>query len=522
MRLALRLLQLGAVAIVLAATAHRGFDLDRFLVPKELVLHGAALLAGLCALRRPAIARLDSFLLAYLGLSIVSAVLATNPWLAIRSVAITASAFVLFRVARALRESGLAGDLLGALAFGVVLAAVTALLQAYGVRLDVFSINRAPGGTIGNRNFVAHALAFGFPVVLLCALRARSAARSVITASGVTLVTAALVLTRSRAAWLAFGAMAIVFFLSLVLAPQLRRDGVTWRRLVLALLFAGIGVAAALLLPNTLRWRSDNPYLESLQGVANYEEGSGRGRLLQYERSLRMSATSPLFGVGAGNWSVAYPAHVPANDPSLDTSEAGMTFNPWPSSDWVAFLSERGWPAGLLMIGIVASLALGALRQLRRALDVEEATGAAALLATLVAAGVAGTFDAVLLLALPAFFVWTSAGALYGGQATLPVAVDEQTGGERRQAGLPVLHVLLVLMAAVGAVRSASQLVAMEMYVAHGDRASLQRAARIDPGSYKLHLRLARGGKGRCEHALAARALYPNAEAARRLARGCR
>ena len=41
--------------------------------------------------------------------------------------------------------------------------------------------------------------------------------------------------------------------------------------------------------------------------------------------------------------------------------------------------------------------------------------------------------------------------------------------------------------------------------------------------NYRVHLRLARNSRGeqRCRHALAARELYPNAEAARSLARRC-
>ena len=66
----------------------------------------------------------------------------------------------------------------------------------------------------------------------------------------------------------------------------------------LALLFAmmGAGVVAAMFVPNSLRWRSDNPYLESMRGVANFQEGSGAGRLVQYRRSLTLAVRNPLFG----------------------------------------------------------------------------------------------------------------------------------------------------------------------------------------------------------------------------------
>lgn len=491
-RLALRVVQAGAIAVVLVATTHRLFDLDRFFVPKELVLHVTALLAGLLTLRAIRVAtRVDLALTVCLLLSAVAALFAQNPWLAMRALAVSASGIVLFWVARALREAGLSRPLLNAIALAIVVASVTSLVQAYGVRLEIFSTSRAPGGTLGNRNFVAHAAAFGFPVVLLAALRARSGFGYLTGAFGVAIVTASLVLTRSRAAWLAFGVMALVFLISM-----LRWDGRTRLRFLGVLVLIGAGVAAALLLPNELRWRSDNPYLESVKGVVNYEEGSGRGRLIQYQRSLRMAASHPLFGVGPGNWAVEYPEHATRNDPSLDSSTPGMTFNPWPSSDWVAFITERGLAAALLLAFVFASFVLTGIRT-------EEET---ALVATAIAAGVAGAFDAVLLLGLPALLVWTTVGALS----------QPAVGKPRRW-----IATLILAVAALGAVRSASQLTAMEIFSTRSDRASLERAARIDPGNFRLRIRLARSGKRqqRCAHAEAARALYPHSGAARNLPR---
>ena len=53
-RLALRTLQVGAVAVPLAVTSYKVFELDRFFLPKELVVHlCAAVCAVLCLGRRP-------------------------------------------------------------------------------------------------------------------------------------------------------------------------------------------------------------------------------------------------------------------------------------------------------------------------------------------------------------------------------------------------------------------------------------------------------------------------------------
>ena len=200
------LLQLGAIAVVFAASPTRAFDLDRFLAPKELVLHLTALLAGLFAI--PAVRRskgswIDLALGGYLVLGVLSASFATNPWLATRAVALSGSALVLYWTARGLRVAERESALVNTVALAVVLAAVTSLLQAYGLESAIFSPNRAPGGTLGNRNFVAHAAAFGLPLVIVAGLRALRLLGVLFASFGLSLVIAVLVLTRSRAAWLA-------------------------------------------------------------------------------------------------------------------------------------------------------------------------------------------------------------------------------------------------------------------------------------------------------------------------------
>ncbi|HEX9160729.1 MAG TPA: O-antigen ligase family protein [Thermoanaerobaculia bacterium] len=514
-RLALRIVQAGAVAVVLVVTTWNAFELDRFFVPKELALHLTAALAALMAIRaisRLSMTRVDLLLAAYLLLGVLSAAFATNRWIALRALAISASGVLLFWTARALRESGLGRPLLNALALAVVVAAITSLLQTYGVETDFFSESRVPGGTLGNRNFIAHVAAFGFPLLMLAALRAREGRAFLFASIGAAIVTASLVLTRSRAAWLAFSAVLLVFFIAMIVSPPVRRDGKTWRRLAVIVIAAGAGVAAALIVPNALKWRSRNPYLESVQRVADYQQGSGRGRLIQYGHSLLMAVRHPLFGVGPGNWPVDYPAYAARRDPSLSDSEPGMTFNPWPSSDWIAFIAERGFIAAALLALVFLGLAAGALRQLRGAPDVDQALLAVALLGTMAGAIVAGAFDAVLLIAVPAFLVWTALGALW-----VPAIRSDVEPQHARW--IPIV----ILLSAVGTVRSASQLIGMNVYATRGDRTSLVRAAHIDPGNFRLQLRLARGGRRneRCDHARAARGLYPHAQAAIEVARGC-
>jgi hypothetical protein len=110
----------------------------------------------------------------------------------------------LFWCARAVGRAGRGDALLAGLAGAVVLGAVTALAQAYGlVNTGLASLTRAPGGTFGNRNFMAHLVAIGLPVLLYVAIEARSRTRFTLGATGVALAAAALVLSLARrmAAW---------------------------------------------------------------------------------------------------------------------------------------------------------------------------------------------------------------------------------------------------------------------------------------------------------------------------------
>lgn len=511
--------------VVLAALPYRSFDLDRFFVPKEMLLHLTALVAALLVLRhatRLALSRVDMLLAGYLVLGVLSAAFATNWWLAERSLAISLSGVALFWTSRSLARAGLTRWLIGAVALAAAVGATTSLLQVYGVRSDYFSINRAPGGTLGNRNFVAHLAVIATPALLLYAVRARRTSGVLPAAVGLALVAAVLVLSRSRAAWLALTACGVLLA---GIAWRARRSWSDWgaarvvRRLCVAALFSAAGVAAALLVPNTLNWRSDSPYLDSVRGVVNYREGSGRGRLLQYGNTLRVVRAYPLLGVGPGNWGVVYPRFAPASDPSLEESTR-MTANPWPSSDWVALISERGVMAFGLLLLAVLGIVVTAWSQWDRARELDERLGILALISTIVMVAVVGALDAVLLLPLPALLVWVLLGALSPKsrvRATLPLSARSRRwvfGAVAAVGGLAVL-------------RGATQSLAMGLFENGAGTRAAEYASWSDPGNYRIAVRLARSytRRGSCDsatsHARRARALFPDAPEPRSLLRAC-
>lgn len=521
-RAALVVIQIAAAAVVIAALPYPLFGLDRYTIPKELVLEAAALAAGLfclAAARRLSILLVDAPIAGFLLLSAVSALLAANGWLAFRAVGVSLAGATLFWCARTLARAGMSAPLLMALAFAIVLGACTGLAQAYGlIETSLASLDRAPGGTFGNRNFMAHLVALGLPLLLLVALEARDRARFTLGAAGVALAAAALVLSRSRAAWLGAGMSGIFLVLEGLWIGRLWSDDRLRRRVLWLAGVALAGLALAVVLPNRLNWRSESPYLDSLTGVTNYREGSGRGRLIQYGNTLKMAARDPILGVGPGNWPVFYPRFMSAGDPSYDAGDIIPT-NPWPSSDWMAMASERGFPALILLAFAGISTALGAWTRVRRSTRHPPALADLTIVATLFTVAVIGSFDAVLLLPIPTLFVWTIVGALAASARPIKLVILTSTSRRWLLAGAAAMGLLFVG-------RSAARTAAMSLYNT-GKIGTMEMASRIDPGSYRIHMLLGAIWlrAGRCDrvraHADPAGALFRYHPAPRRLLRAC-
>jgi O-antigen ligase len=520
-RLARYSLELGLLAVVLAALPYKLFELDRYFVPKELVLHAVALTIGaaLIVRRRPAgLDMTDALLAFFLVWSGVSALFATNHWVAQRAFGISVSSALVYWGARKIGAMGGYRPLLVVAALATVCAAATALAQAYGVDTDYFSQNRVPGGTFGNRNFVAHIAAIGLPALVWSTVTARRPTGGLLGSLGAAVVAAALVLSRSRAAWLAVAACVIVLFIPLIVSRKYwdrKRVGGRFARLVLAMTIAG---TVATILPNTLNWHSESPYLDSARGMVNYKQGSGRGRIAQYRNTLNMSRANPVFGVGAGNWPVRYVKFAPAND--LSIAEDGMTANPWPSSDWVAFVSERGFVAAVALLAVFASLFFGAFREWSELADGDAVLLRLVLAGTVVAAMVVSAFDAVLILAAPALLVWTILGASSG-----PRRSGRTFTFSSRTAAIASVALMLTVLAS--AVRSGAQVMSMTSVAQGGRTAGWVAGAAWDPGSYRINLKVAEllARRGRCniagEYARRAASLFPNAPGAKRAVRRC-
>jgi O-antigen ligase len=515
------ILALGVVSVVLAALSWKVFELDRYFVPKELVLNVVALVIGLSLIPRRRLLRLDAvdlLLILFLSWSAISALIAGNHWIAQRAFGVSLSSALVFWGARRAGTAGMQRVLFGAAAIAVVVAAMTSLAQAYGVRTDWFTLARAPGGTLGNRNFIAHVVAIGLPATIWCTIAARSRVVAFAGTLSIGLLAATLILSRSRAAWLAVASFVAVGAVLLLISRKYWKGGVVGGRLARLLLSAVTCVGLAVVLPNSLEWKSDSPYLDSARNVVDYSSGSGRGRVAQYRNSLRMARENPIFGVGPGNWAVRYPPTAPEGDKSL--ADNGMTANPWPSSDWMAFLSERGVVAAAALLGVFVVLFFRALRRWRGLEDSSAVLTRVAVAATVVSTIVVSAFDAVLLLPAPAFLVWLILGSAGG----------ERRGGREitlSKKAWSLAAAALIFVSLTNAARSAAQAKAMSSVATGGNRAGWIEGARWDPGSYRINQRVAElyAARGQCgkaqPYARRALGLFPSSPAARRTARRC-
>jgi O-antigen ligase len=324
-------------------------------------------------------------------------------------------------------------------------------------------------------------------------------------------------MSRSRAAYLAVIATIVTGGILLLVSRKYWKQGAVGGRLARMLLISVIASTIAVIIPNELDWNSDSPYLDSARNVVDYSSGSGRGRIAQYRNSLKIVKADPVFGAGPGNWPVRYPKFAPVSDKSF--ADNGMTANPWPSSDWVAFLSERGAVATVSLLAFFAAMFFGSLRKWKSIPDNEGVLLRIALATTIVAAIVVSLFDAVLLLAAPAFLVWLIIGA--AGSAPQIQPSPESPKGMRS-----ILLTFLV-MAVLDVARSATQVTAMWNVGTGGRTAGWVAGASWDPGSFRINQRVAElyANRGQCAKARpyirTARALFPSSPTARRTARRC-
>ena len=201
-------------------------------------------------------------------------------------------------------------------------------------------------------------------------------------------------------------------------------------------------------------------------------------------------------------------------------TDDGMTANPWPSSDWVAFVSERGFVPAIALLSVFVILFFAALRRWGDLENPDAVLAQCVLAGTVVATMVVSAFDVVLVLAAPAFMVWSVLGATSG----IRRSAREVTVAP---AWLGLAAAALVFASLVSTARSVTQTMAMIAVGRGGLTAGWVAGAMWDPGSYRINLRVAElySRRGRCSvargYARQAVSLFPNSPEAKRIARNC-
>jgi O-antigen ligase len=290
-----------------------------------------------------------------------------------------------------------------------------------------------------------------------------------------------------------------------------REAATTWLAALLA------GAVLGTVLPSPLGWQSS---LEtSVRRVVEFDQGSGRGRLVQYATTFAMARANPMFGVGPGNWTVEYPRFARRGDPNL--LPGPVSAPRLPLNDWLGTLSEVGAPV-LIAVAVLAILvSLPATAAIVRGYRTGRVhTADVALLALLVEVVLLGSLDAVMQSPLGPMVTALLVAVLARRWLTLRVRSGSPRVGWGGAAAMVAGSLFLTALA--GRRLSAA--------VQYGDDATLaafRAAAAIDPSDFtaQFFAGVAYTRRGDCRSAApylrAARVLLPYAESVRVVGRVC-
>ncbi len=384
-----------------------------------------------------------------------------------------------------------------AIGFAAIVVAVLGLCQHTGLlpqalRLPVFS---TPGSTFGNRNLAAEVMAMALPFGVTFALRGvdTSSRRFFLFATVIEL--AFLAVTRARGAW-----VGAIFGLVVAVWPSRRQLFATRRRVGVALTLVAVAVTAASVpghftthdMGDTKRYA---PVAVVLEQSVDLESTALRTRLGFWRRTLDMVRTSPLFGVGPGNWPVLFPKY--AEPGALSDGVLTVALAPRQAHN---DLVERAAETGLVGVVGLLAFAVGVVRAARGQRDVESAPVASSALGSL--AALAGLSLASFPLEMPGTL------ALAGLSIGLIAPATEKAGSPRPR---PLRRGWLAFAVGLGALALGCALVRVERralasyLLGLGERAlhpgpgaptseegvvALTRAVATNPSSFRARLKL--------------------------------
>lgn len=186
------------------------------------------------------------------------------------------------------------------------------------------------------------ALAFLYPFAVYRAFRSQSLLSHIVFGALLAILSAAIILSYTRAAWLSVIAAAGVYVLI--------RFRISWRIFLAGILFFGVGLWATQdqwirIFTKNDTVSSDN-FSEHVQSVSNVStDASNLERINRWMSALRMFEARPHTGWGAGTYQFQYAPFQHSSEMTIISTNEGTMGNA--HSEYIGPLAEQGWP-GLL------------------------------------------------------------------------------------------------------------------------------------------------------------------------------
>lgn len=494
----------GFAVLLLAFLPGHPYRLEQYDLPKDIalgVMGGVSACLLLFSQDTGRQGRIGFTLAALLGWGLMAApLLGGNHFLALRTIGLFAAGVSVFVLAQRVGAIGASAKILNGTMLIIGVMCVLVLLEAYGGIPFLSAPGRRPGATLGNRNLAARLACMALPLLWIGLLANHGRALRYVLFAVLPATIAVIVLSRSRGAFVVTCVLAVL----LPAASRWHASGqalARWRAAAMAwVAFLVLGIGAVFVLPNRLGW-SGSDFASSARRVAEYQTGTGRGRVVQAATTWRMIVENPLWGVGPGNWAVVYPAYAPEDDPSVMRG----AFYPGPQvprNDVLPLVAEWGAIGVVLGIALVAAVG-GRITQLLASRHEETQSHGVLALGVAIGATMLGLFDSILRVAPTIVLLALLLGLAFGAGDAEPGLNRADNSRAPRYAWRVAwgVYAVLSLIFARGAMQDFEALRIMNSFATAKD---LARAVRIAPNNVEARavLSYVLVSAGRCDLAM--------------------
>ena len=176
----------------------------------------------------------------------------------------------------------------------------------------------------------------------------------------------ALYLSFCRAAWVSL-AMALIIFLIVIFKIKFKWIAVT--TVILGILFYIFQFQILDRLEKNKQGSSAN-FLEHVRSISNIStDNSNLERINRWQSALRMFEERPVFGFGPGTYQFSYAPYQRSGEKTLISTNAGDRGNA--HSEYIGPLAEQGLPALLIIVALVITMIITAMKVYRNSKDRE-------------------------------------------------------------------------------------------------------------------------------------------------------